>query len=185
MHKGHEIVTSAQARDLTYGGHGLGASDDLRQPHRLRQREMPLPGVTAPLDGVAGPCELMLKPGPESVQAAREFTSVTLRDWQLDDLVEEAVIVASELVTNAIRHGTRCTIPTADEATVALAWQRQADRIVCVVTDSSDLPPVLEDADLTAESGRGLQVVHALTAAWGWAMLGACQKAVWATFLLP
>ena len=185
MHKGHKIVTSAQARDLIYGGPGLGANDDLRQPHSLQQREMPLAGVTEPLDAVAGPRELVLNPGPESVKAAREFTSATLRDWQLDDLAEEAVIVASELVTNAIRHGTRCTVPTADEAIVALAWQRRADRIVCIVTDSSDLPPVLEDADMTAESGRGLQVVHALTAAWGWAMLGACQKAVWATFLLP
>ena len=185
MHKGHEIVTSAQARDLTYGSPGLRANGDLRQPASVRQREMPLPGMTGPLEAVAGPCELVLKPGPESVKAAREFTSVTLRDWQLDDLVEEAVIVASELVTNAIRHGTRCTVPTVDEVTVQLAWQRQADRIVCVVTDSSDLPPVLEDADMTAESGRGLQVVHALTAAWGWAMLGACQKAVWAAFLLP
>ncbi|HEX5191004.1 MAG TPA: ATP-binding protein [Streptosporangiaceae bacterium] len=178
-------MTSAQARDLIYGGPGLGANDDLRQPHRLRQREMPLPGVTEPRDAVALPRELVLKPGPESVKAAREFTSATLRDWQLDDLVEEAVIVASELVTNAIRHGTRCTVPTEDDAIVALAWQRQAHRIVCIVTDSSDLPPVLEDADMTAESGRGLQVVHALTAAWGWAMLGACQKAVWAAFLLP
>lgn len=185
MHKGHEIVTSAQARDLTYGSTGLRANDNLRQPDRLLQREMPLPGITDSLEAVAGPCELVLKPGPESVKAAREFTSVTLRDWQLDDLAEEAVIVASELVTNAIRHGTRCTVPSVDEATVQLSWQRQSDRIVCVVTDSSDLPPVLEDADMTAESGRGLQVVHALTAAWGWVMLGACQKAVWATFLLP
>jgi anti-sigma regulatory factor (Ser/Thr protein kinase) len=185
MLKGHEIVTSAQARDLTYGSPGLRANGNLPEPASVRQREMPLPGVTDPVETVAGPCELILKPGPESVKAAREFTSATLRDWQLDDLVEEAMIVASELVTNAIRHGTRCTVSAVAEVTVELAWQRQADRIICVVTDSSDLPPVLEDADMTAESGRGLQVVHALTAGWGWVMLGACQKAVWAAFLLP
>jgi anti-sigma regulatory factor (Ser/Thr protein kinase) len=178
-------VTSAQARDLTYGSSGLRAKGDLHRPASVRQREMPLAGLSDPVEAVAGPCELDLKPGPESVKLAREFTSVTLLDWQLGDLVEEAVIVASELVTNAIRHGTRCSVPAADVATVRLAWQRQTDRILCVVTDSSDSPPVLEDADMTSESGRGLQVVHALAAAWGWVMLGACQKAVWATFLVP
>lgn len=185
MHKGHEIVTSAQARDLTYGSPGLRANGDMGEPAGVRQRELPFPGQTGPLDRIAGPCELVLNPDPESVRAARDFTAMTLRDWKLDDLVEEAVIVASELVTNAIRHGTRCSVSALNETTVQLAWQRQADRIICVVTDSSDLPPVLEDADMTSESGRGLQVVHALAATWGWAMLGACQKAVWATFRLP
>jgi anti-sigma regulatory factor (Ser/Thr protein kinase) len=189
MHKGHEIVTSAQARDVTFGNPGLRTNGDRGEQAGFRQREV-LPGLTDPLEAVAGPCELVLNPDPESVRAARDFTAMTLRDWKLDDLVEEAVIVASELVTNAIRHGTRCTVPAVTEparkaATVHLAWQRQADRIVCVVTDSSDLPPVLEDADMTSESGRGLHVVHGLAAAWGWAMLGACQKAVWAAFLVP
>jgi two-component sensor histidine kinase len=108
-----------------------------------------------------------------------------LRDWKLDALVEEAVIVASELVTNAIRHGTCPSVPTADSVSVMLAWQRHDGRIICVVTDGSSLPPVLEQADMDAESGRGLQVVHALAAAWGWVMLGACEKAVWAAFELP
>jgi anti-sigma regulatory factor (Ser/Thr protein kinase) len=178
-------VTSAQARDLTYGSPELREKGDLRESVSVRQREMPLPVVADPHETAAGPCELVLNPGPESVQAARQFTAATLRNWQLDDLAEEAVIVASELVTNAIRHGTRCSVSPAIAPMVQLAWHRQADRILCVVTDSSDSPPVLEEAEATSESGRGLQVVHALTAAWGWAMLGACQKAVWAMFLLP
>jgi len=128
---------------------------------------------------------VVLIPGPESVKAAREFTAATLRGWQLESLVEEAVIVASELVTNAIRHGTALAAQDKDGARVELAWQRDAARVICVVTDGSSLPPVLEDADMCSESGRGLQVVHALTAAWGWFMLGAREKAVWAAFLLP
>jgi len=129
--------------------------------------------------------ELLLIPGPESVKAARDFTAATLRAWNLEALVEEAVIVASELVTNAIRHGSCPAGPTADGASVMLAWQRHDGRIICVVTDCNSLPPVLEQADMSAESGRGLQVVHALAAAWGWVMLGACEKAVWAAFQLP
>ncbi len=132
-----------------------------------------------------GQSELLLIPGPESVKAARDFTAATLRGWKLDALVEEAVIVTSELVTNAIRHGTCSPGPGVDVASVMLAWQRHDGRIICVVSDGSSMPPVLEQADTSSESGRGLQVVHALAAAWGWVMLGACEKAVWAAFQLP
>ncbi len=52
-----------------------------------------------------------LAPVPESARAAREFTVATLRRWHLDALIDDAVVIASELVTNAIRHGT----PTAEE----------------------------------------------------------------------
>ncbi len=150
---------------------------------------MPLPEVAEPLDlpsvASSGHHTLAVSPGPESVKAARDFTAATLRGWRLDSLVDEAVIVASELVTNAIRHGTGAGTPEADTATVELAWQRDATRAVCVVTDGSSKPPVLGEGGMCVESGRGLQVVQALAAAWGWVTLGACEKAVWAAFLLP
>jgi len=57
--------------------------------------------------------------------------------------------------------------------------------MICVVTDETSKSPVLGTADIGAESGRGLQVVHALAAAWGWVVLGAREKAVWAALLLP
>jgi anti-sigma regulatory factor (Ser/Thr protein kinase) len=129
-------------------------------------------------------CQLDLTPGPEAAKAARDFTTATLRNWQLDTVVQEAVIIASELVTNAIRHG-RCIVDDAEQALVGLAWQRHPSRVVCVVTDQSERPPVLAPADPDAESGRGLQVVQALAAAWGWMMLGAQEKAVWAALWLP
>jgi anti-sigma regulatory factor (Ser/Thr protein kinase) len=189
MHKGHDTVTSAQARDLTYGSRELRPIGNLRRPASVRERTMAGrdPADVADLLNltVAGHGALLLVPGPESVKAARDFTAATLRGWNLEALVEEAVIVASELVTNAIRHGTCPAGPTADSASVMLAWQRHDGRVICVVTDCSSMPPVLAHADMSAESGRGLQVVHTLAAAWGWVMLGACEKAVWAAFQLP
>lgn len=147
---------------------------------------MPVQDGPGPLhDAAGGHRELMLVPGPETVSTAREFTAATLQGWKLDGLVEEAVIVASELVTNALRHGMCWPAAEKDTAGVELAWQREADRIVCVVTDCSAMPPVLEQADVSSESGRGLQVVSALAAAWGWVVLGAREKAVWAAFLAP
>jgi hypothetical protein len=182
-------VTSAQARDLTYGGCELRPNGSLRGPASVQRREFPLEAVDPPESGgpvAGGHRAVVLIPGPESVKAAREFTAATLGGWQLGGLVEEAVIVASELVTNAIRHGTSPGAQDADgDSRVELAWQRDATRVICVVTDGSSLPPRLEDTDMCAESGRGLQVVEALAAAWGWFLLGAREKAVWAAFLLP
>ncbi|SRR5258708_5687809 len=185
MHKGR-IVTSAQARDLIYGRRDLPSNGNLTGAPRVRDEQKPVQAGSGPLGGAtAGLREFMLIPGPESVRVAREFTAATLRSWKLDGLVEEAVIVASELVTNAIRHGMCWAGAGEDTAGVELAWQRQADWIVCVVTDCSNMPPVLEQADMSAESGRGLQVVSALAAAWGWVALSAREKAVWAAFLAP
>ena len=199
MHKGHDTVTSAQARDLTYGSRELRPIGNLHRQARAAERTMAVQDAADYADllnlsevglsevglSEVGQSELLLIPGPESVKAARDFTAATLRGWKLDALAEEAVIVASELVTNAIRHGTCSSGPDVDVASVMLAWQRHDGRIICVVSDGSSMPPVLEQADTSSESGRGLQVVHALAAAWGWVMLGACEKAVWAAFQLP
>ena len=139
------------------------------------------PGPVGPgPSAVHGHCRLLLCSGPESVKAAREFTAATLEGWHLGDLVQEAMIIVTELVTNAIRHGSSCACDEAGRGQVELAWQRDTGRVICVVTDGSARPPVLVASDLFAESGRGLQVVQALAAAWGWMMLGATQKAVWA-----
>jgi hypothetical protein len=98
-------------------------------------------------------------------------------------MIPDAVIIASELVTNAIRHARLagagpCGGPAA--GCVGLAWQFEAGQLVCVVTDHSDRPPVLVLPGPDAESGHGLQIVQALSAAWGWTMLSPAQKAVWA-----
>jgi Histidine kinase-like ATPase domain len=179
MHRGHK-VTYAQSRDVSFAG------DEKALPHsrRVTAGHLPGPGSNAgPLAGAApgpgpapahGQARVLLGSGPQSARAAREFTVATLRGWNLENLAEEAVIIATELVTNAIRHG------AVGDGHVELAWQRDAARVICIVVDGSPRPPVLAAADLSAESGRGLQVVQALAASWGWMMMGATQKAVWA-----
>jgi anti-sigma regulatory factor (Ser/Thr protein kinase) len=170
---------------LTYGREELRPPGVSRRPPTSRPGRPRADRSEPPARDPGGHSELVLKPGPESVKAARDFTAETLQSWGLDGLISEAVIIASELVTNAIKHGTCLTPPTADLARVELAWQRYASRVICVVTDGSTRQPVLAQADMGAESGRGLQVVHALAAAWGWMVLGAREKAVWAAMLLP
>jgi hypothetical protein len=127
---------------------------------------------------------LELAPVPESARAAREFTVATLHEWQLEPLAEDAVLIASELTTNAIRHGTPAG--AGDDANdpgrvrVELSWCLQASRLICVVTDHTGTPPAAAARDPEAESGHGLQIVGGLAVAWGWTILGTGEKAVWA-----
>jgi len=126
---------------------------------------------------------------PESARAAREFTVATLHEWQLESLTEDAVVIASELATNAIVHGTpaatRDTAKGAERACVELSWCLQASRLICVVTDQAGTPPAMAAQDPEAESGHGLQIVGALAVAWGWTILSTGEKAVWAALDLP
>jgi anti-sigma regulatory factor (Ser/Thr protein kinase) len=146
------------------------------------------PTATA-LPGTERRRRIGLAPVPESARTAREFTVATLRKWQLDSLTEDAVVIASELATNAIRHGTPAA--TGDTASgtgagrVELSWCLQASRLICVVTDQTPAPPALAASDPEAESGHGLHIVGALAVAWGWTILSSGEKAVWAALELP
>jgi anti-sigma regulatory factor (Ser/Thr protein kinase) len=162
-------VTSAQTWDLSYGTDANAVG--------IPPCDVP-PFEPVPVTNLS---QIFLSVAPEAARAARDFTKATLAEWQLDELVTEAVLIASELVTNAIRHGGCCV----DGTPVELAWQRQASRVICMVTDCNSKPPVLGVADQDAESGRGLQVVAALASTWGWMMLGATSKAVWAALAMP
>jgi hypothetical protein len=125
---------------------------------------------------------LTAEPEPESVKAARDFTSETLLRWGLDGLVQEAKVVVSELVTNALRHGLRSGPDGAGPEQPELVLWCRTGQLVCVVIDSSDSVPVRVPASITTEDGRGLHVVQALASRWGWTVLGIHRKAVWAVF---
>jgi anti-sigma regulatory factor (Ser/Thr protein kinase) len=159
-------VTSVQAPDWRY------------------RHDEPRPLNSVPPAGLGG-CRITLAPVPESTKTARDFTTATLRGWHLNALIQDAVMVASELVTNAIRHGTPLAVDNEEQPRVELTWWCQASGLICVVTDRSTQPPVLAPASLHAESGRGLQIVHALADTWGWTTLSTREKAVWATLGLP
>ena len=179
-------MTYAQTWDVGYGTNEQAPAaprPDAPGPRLAPQCVNSLTTPQYPPDLVVGAtalCQILLAAAPEAAKTARDFTSSTLRDWHLDGLIQEAVLVASELVTNAIRHG-RCT---SGAAKVELAWRRQASRVICTVTDCSPQAPVLGSADQDSESGRGLQVVQAIAATWGWMMLSASTKAVWAALTI-
>ena len=120
-----------------------------------------------------------LDPVPESAGRARRAARTMLTDWGLEHLVEDVDLVVSELVTNALLHGGDG--PAGAAAPIRLELDLSEGRLTCRVVDASPLPPTPEEATETAESGRGLILVEALAAEWGWQDLPD-GKAVWAVF---
>lgn len=126
-----------------------------------------------------------LRPQPCAVKAARYFTHATLCSFDTCELFDDASVVISELVTNAVRYGLRPGLAkNAPAARIEVLLLRQASHLVCVVTDSNPGPPTLLEPDFAAETGRGLYVVEALSSRWGWTPLHTGHKAVWATLTL-
>jgi len=119
-----------------------------------------------------------------AAKAAREFSAQTLRGWGLPVLADDAAVIVSELVSNAMRHGIGGRVGSAYDCVELILWRRSG-QIICAVTDSGTGAPVLADPDPLAEQGRGLHVVEALSTTWGWTKLGGCRKAVWAALPIP
>jgi hypothetical protein len=54
--------------------------------------------------------------------------------------------------------------------------------VLCAVADPSQTAPELKEADVLAETGRGLHVVGALADTWGYTQPSERGKVVWAMF---
>lgn len=89
-------------------------------------------------------------------------------------LVEDAVLVADELVSNAHRHGEA-------PRTCRLGLLDQGRRLRIEVDDASPAQPRMRTPDSTG--GRGLVLVDRLATAWG-VQRHAHHKTVWAEFVL-
>ncbi|WP_333766579.1 ATP-binding protein [Streptomyces sp. IBSBF 2435] len=141
-----------------------------------------LQGVLAPEQLAAGhgaTCELPA--ALESVREARRFTRATLQHWDMSVLLDSMELVASELVTNALRYAVPVGTPGAP---VRLSLVRWTTRVVCAVRDPSGVAPITKDPDFVAETGRGLHLVDSFSENWGWHPLSGTGKVVWALFLV-
>ncbi|MCX5206728.1 ATP-binding protein [Streptomyces sp. NBC_00237] len=114
-------------------------------------------------------------PEESRVGQMRRITTAKLRHWRLDDLVDVATLVVSELVTNAIRHGKA-------QHPVELRVSYSADKLHVQVTDGSSTPARLRPVSDDDESGRGLYLVDGLADDWG---VSECGTRTWCSFQLP
>lgn len=95
---------------------------------------------------------------PASARAARRFVVDVLAGVATPDLEETVILLASELVTNAVVH-------VGGEVEVLVRLTPTAVRVE--VTDSSDATPTPRRAGVDDTSGRGLALVEALARRWG------------------
>ncbi|MFD7406480.1 SpoIIE family protein phosphatase [Streptomyces sp. NPDC059866] len=106
---------------------------------------------------------------PTAAAAARTFTTDQLADWNVgDEIAFNTELIVSELVTNAVRHGSP-----------PLELRLILDHaLTCEVSDSSATAPHLRHARTTDEGGRGLFIVAQLAQTWG-ARYSADGKTIW------
>jgi anti-anti-sigma factor len=124
--------------------------------------------------------ELVLAPTPTAPAAARSFVRQVYRHWELalpdPTMVERAVLLANELVTNAAVHA---------QTELRLRLELRGELLHIAVRDGS--PRLLRLAtipDPEAERGRGLWLVERVAHSWGVNSHPGGGKVVWCTLAL-
>lgn len=111
--------------------------------------------------------KLELRPDPTSPGLARRFVRSVLADAGIDPLIiEDAALLATELVTNSVIHAST-------DITLEVVVENGAVQIG--VTDGSRAQPVLREENHEATTGRGLQLLDKVATEWGVIYAGATK----------
>ena len=118
-----------------------------------------------------------LSPTPASVALARRWSQDVLVSFGAPELGDTMALLVSELVSNVVLHArTPCQ----------LSILQDQGRIRVEVQDGSDrLPGVNARTDPLAQSGRGMQLVDGLSAAYGVEPEPQGGKRVWFELVVP
>ncbi|RNG20793.1 ATP-binding protein [Streptomyces botrytidirepellens] len=116
---------------------------------------------------------------PRCVARARADLRTTLASWGLPTVEEVALLVLSELITNAVRHA---RVPGRQ---IETRYLHQGDSVRIEVHDTGDPHPRLMTPRPEAVHGRGLFLVDALADQWGVTPRAVVGKAVWAVLAIP
>lgn len=116
--------------------------------------------ITTPLD-----------PDPAAIRRARKMVGDQLCAWGMSALVDDAELITSELVTNAMAHG-------GGVIELRLAALPNSIRISVVDHDLNAIPQVTGERGLQV-GGRGLSIVAQVSSDWGYE-LTTDGKEVWA-----
>lgn len=101
---------------------------------------------------------LQVMPEAESVKEVRRFVEQCCADWGITSATDVAVLLASELATNAVRYA----------RTPVVVWLgHRPDRLVLSVEDASHESATALHPGALEEGGRGLELVDALAERWG------------------
>jgi anti-sigma regulatory factor (Ser/Thr protein kinase) len=111
-----------------------------------------------------------LPPEPTSSRACRRFLVTTLEAWEADQFADEAVLLLSELVTNAVLHA-----GTEIEVSVRL----EGELLRVEVRDGNPRLPTVRHYSVLSGTGRGLALVAETAKNWDAEALPAGGKTVW------
>ncbi|MFF7733918.1 SpoIIE family protein phosphatase [Streptomyces sp. NPDC007984] len=121
------------------------------------------------------------EPVGRSVASARSFVRDTLQGWGFADIVDDAVVLTSELVTNAVVHaGTSADVLClrSDEGARIEVADRYPEREIPLQATAINM------GSPDREGGRGLQLCAALAGRWG-VEYTPTHKTVWFQLELP
>jgi anti-sigma regulatory factor (Ser/Thr protein kinase) len=173
------------------------------QPAPSQQARLPaVPSAEAPamsnFDGQPRHWRIRLTPNRRAAGEAREHIRAAISAWRIPVDMDVAVLLASELVTNAITHGQPvnghrepgdCGPPaarpvSADPIMLSIRCYRGELRVEVHDRSGEMPPPAPDNAPAESETGRGLMLVAALAARWGYYRTPV-GKAVFFTLILP
>ena len=121
-----------------------------------------------------GQTTIHLDGGLTSARAARAFAMAALDEWDVDDIADDVLLVVTELVNNAVTHAHSSCELRLSISPVALRIE--------VIDQGPGTPDPLPPSP-TRNHGRGLHLVDALTAAWGFEPIESGGKMVWAELM--
>lgn len=104
------------------------------------------------------PVEIALPPDVSSVGVGRRVVRQALAAWQLDELIDTATLLTSEVLTNSVLHA-RTNI-------VLTVRQIAEDRVSISVHDDSSHLPRMRRHSAEATTGRGLELLDQLADEW-------------------
>lgn len=124
-----------------------------------------MPAASAPYHA-----SIRLPPSPDSAAEARAFILQSLEQWGANTFCEQARLLVSELVTNAVFHA---------HSSVEIHAMLTRDHLRVEVADNDPTPPRPQEAGVWDVTGRGLVLVDSLAARWGSESRPGQGKVVW------
>jgi anti-sigma regulatory factor (Ser/Thr protein kinase) len=117
-----------------------------------------------------------------SVGAARRRLIGDLKDaGVVQSPVDDASLVLSELISNALRHATPLSDGTAPGGTVKVSWDLDSESVVVAVSDGGGQSvPRVHESTGSSLGGRGLGIVARLSRRWGVRTGDGGETTVWA-----
>ena len=117
---------------------------------------------------------------PTAVPCARLHAKHILREWNLAQVADDAELIVSELMTNALK----AVRPQSEIQPIALHLLASHEYLVIQVWDALSAAPVPRPHAIDAGTGRGLEIVGLLSDRLGFYHPAGGGKTVWAALVI-